>query len=66
MLMQMKLKDKPYKDIKAAFMKHMDESSEIPTPHDIIKRIDKPIVPRFYLTEEQEAARQRIMKRDNL
>jgi len=42
MFMQMTLADKSYEDIRAAFMQHIKESPEVPTPSDILKRIPAP------------------------
>ena len=52
MFMHMTLGDKPYKDIRAAFIQHIKESPEVPTPSDIIKRLPLPPKPNG-LTEGQ-------------
>ena len=40
MLMQMMLKDEPYELVKQAFEVHLRQSSEMPTPHEILANVN--------------------------
>ena len=65
MFMQMTLIDKPYKDIRAAFMSHIRESPEVPTPSDILKRLPVPPTDNG-LTEAQYKRLIELRQRDGL
>lgn len=61
---QMYLEDYSYSEVEKAFKDYMRNHTVLPKPADIIKMINKNPSTKFYLTEEQMAARDRILERE--